>query len=191
MSESEQQSSRPARKGPRTPPAPPSGPRTPPPLSGPRTPVGPKTPPEPAFYSPASEDAAMSERRYSKPRYHGDRSPEMDRRYSDRDRRRSDTPEGQDARGLTPEPSERRRDRDRERERERSPPNNGTKRRRDSDWEATDPKRRKSRDRSRDRKRDRRSRDRSPYRDRTPTRSDHVVLLVVGTKFCIQISFHQ
>ena len=141
VSESEH-SSRLVRKGPRTPPVPPSGPRTPPtpPISS-RTPVGPKTPPEPAFYSP-SEEAAMSDRRYSKSRYHSERSPEMDRRYSDRDRRRSDTPEGQDARCLTPEPSDRRRE-----HRERSPPNIGTKRRRDSDWEATEPKRRKSRDR--------------------------------------------
>ena len=113
----------------------------------------------------------------------------MDRRYSERDRRRSDTPEGQDARGLTPDPSDRRRDR--ERERERSPPNNGTKRRRDSDWEATDPKRRKSRDRSRDRKRDRRSRDRSPYRERTPVRSVHLsnVKDFFSNRLSFQISF--
>ena len=154
--------------GPRTPPRPKTGPRTPPPvLTGPRTPpdlprspVGPKTPPEPADYSPGSEGSSMSDRRYStKSRYgHSDRSPESDRRY-DRDRRRSDTPEGQDARGLTPEL---------DRRRERSPPPNGNKRRRDSDWDSVEPKRRKSRDRSRDRKRDRRSRERSPYRDRSP-----------------------
>ena len=145
--------------GPRTPPPSALGPRTPP---GPRTPIGPKTPPEPiGFHSPGSDNSNMSDRRYSKSKYHSDRSPDGDRRY---DRRRSDTPEGQDARGLTPELGDRRR--------ERSPPNNGNKRRRDSDWDSVEPKRRKSRDRSRDRKRERRSRDRSPaYRDRTPGRS--------------------
>ena len=102
----------------------------------------------------------MSDRRYSSK--YRDRSPDSDRRY---DRRRSDTPEGQDARGLTPEPSDRRR------ERSSPPPNNGNKRRRDSDWESVEPKRRKSRDRSRDRKRDRRSRS-PPYRDRSPPYRD-------------------
>jgi len=105
----------------------------------------------------------MSDRRYSKSRYrHSDRSPDGDRGY---DRRRSDTPEGQDARGITP---------DLERRRDRTPPNNGNKRRRDSDWESVEPKRRKSRDRSRDRKRDtRRSRDRTPpFRERTPPYRD-------------------
>ena len=170
----------PARSGPRTPPPPAStGPRTPP-IQGPRTPPtqrtplqtgprtppapsGPRTPPEPPSgpRTPPDPGNMSDQRRYSKSRH------DRDSRSPDHRRHRSDTPEGADARGLTPEMSDRPRPRS---PGHRSPPNNGNKRRRDSDWDSVEPKRRKSRDRSRDRgKRDRRSRDRSPgYRDRSP-----------------------
>jgi len=173
------------RKGPQTPPLPPP--------IGPKTPPGPHSPPGDP---PSSPEGAMSGRypkqRYAPPPPHSpDRhkfspldSDRGERRPSDGDRRggsrrRSDTPEGLDARGYTPEPGDRRRQGD------RSP--GGGKRRREGDWEGTPQKRRRSRDRSpRDRKREKKSRDRSPLgvRDRSPVRerSPNVAKKVSGDR---------
>jgi len=174
------------RKGPQTPPLPPP--------KGPKTPPGPHSPPgDPPSSPECAMSGRYAKQRFAPPPHSPDRrsdrySPiESDRRGSDSDRRssaldsdrrgvgsesdrrggsrrRSDTPEGLDARGYTPEPGDRRRQGD------RSP--GGGKRRREGDWEGTPPKRRRSRDRSRDRKRDKKSRDRSPLgvRDRSPIR---------------------
>merc|ERR1719427_2233118 len=174
------------RKGPQTPPLPPP--------KGPKTPPGPHSPPgDPPSSPECAMSGRYAKQRFAPPPHSPDRrrdrySPiESDRRGSDSDRRssaldsdrrgvgsesdrrggsrrRSDTPEGLDARGYTPEPGDRRRPGD------RSP--GGGKRRREGDWEGTPPKRRRSRDRSRDRKRDKKSRDRSPLgvRDRSPIR---------------------
>eukprot|EP00092_Neocalanus_flemingeri_P019589 GFUD01021221.1.p1 GENE.GFUD01021221.1~~GFUD01021221.1.p1 ORF type:complete len:1227 (-),score=286.33 GFUD01021221.1:356-4036(-) len=167
------------RKGPQTPPLPhPVGPKTPP---GPHSPPGdPPSSPECAMsrypkqrYAPPPHSPDRRSDRYSDsgPLDSDRRAPDSDRRGAGPDsdrrggsRRRSDTPEGLDARGYTPEPGDRRRQGD------RSP--GGGKRRREGEWEGTPPKRRRSRDRSRDRKRDKKSRDRSPVgvRDRSPVR---------------------
>jgi len=190
------------RKGPQTPPLPPPiGPKTPP---GPHSPPG-----DPPSSPECAMSGRYNKQRYAPPPHSPDRrsdrfSPvESDRRGSESDRRgggldsdrrgggsegdrgrggsrrRSDTPEGLDARGYTPEPGDRRRQVD------RSPPGGG-KRRREGDWEGTPPKRRRSRDRSRDRKRDKKSRDRSPLgvRDRSPVRerSPNVAKKVSGDR---------
>jgi len=180
----------PLRRGPRTPSLPPPtpppphiGPRTPPspPKRGPQTPEG---PPGPDSASPSLSPDDMSHRssEYRRSRY----SPEPRGRYNSPERggrRRSDTPEGQDARGgYTPDHQEERRVRSPVRRvrsslgsPRRSP--EGGKRRREDTWDSesrgTPPKRRRSRERSRekplDRGEGRKRRERSPVsRERSP-----------------------